>query len=160
MQFGVSATIASATSRTHINKAVTAIADNVATATFTVTIPNGAHSASLRVKLKGSAGAGGSIGANESTRSASYDIDITRTAGVNAVATIGAVFGNPAAATVAGGNGLTVTGTVSAISGAVGATNTFTVNVTIARAAAPPRTTPVLPTASCINDNASGVTIA
>lgn len=147
------------TTRTEINKAVTGIADNSATATFTVTIPNGAHSASLRVVLKASLGAGGSIGANESTRSIEYRVDVTRTAGVNAVATISAAGMNPAAAIVAGGQGLTVTGTLSSISGAVGATNTFTINATVARAGTGATNHTCFAYAELLNDNASGVTI-
>lgn len=151
---------ATTTSRTEINKEVTAIADNTATAVLTVTIPNGAHSASLRVVLKGAAGGGGAVGADESTRSIEYRVDVTRTAGVNAVATLSAPGMNPAAATVAGGNGITVTGTIGAISGAVGATNTFPINVTIARAAGTATNHICFPYAELINDNANGVTIA
>ncbi len=126
-----SAAAGSATSRTEMNKAVAAIANNTATTVFTVTIPNAAHSGSILVKLVGALGAGGAIGAKESTQSATYNIDITRTAGVNAVATIGAVIGQPAAASVAGAANAAVTATLGAVAGAVGVANTFTIQVTI-----------------------------
>jgi hypothetical protein len=148
-----------ATTRVEINKSVTGISDATATDVFTVTVPNSANSASIRVRLTGSAGAGGAIGANESTQDAEYMINITRTAGVNAVATIGAVVGQAAAATVAGGNNVAVTGTLSAVSGAVGATNTFTVKVTVTRAAGSATNHTCTAFAELINANASGVTI-
>lgn len=148
------------TARTVTNKAISAISNNVATAAFTVTIPNAAHSAAIRVRLVGSLGAGGAIGANESTQDAEYMINVTRTTGVNAVATIGAVVGQAAAASVAGANNAAVTGTLSAISGAVGATNTFTVNVTIARSAGTSDNHTCLAFAELLNANASGITIA
>lgn len=156
----VSLTAGSATTRNCVNKAVTSIANNTATTVFTVTIPNAAHSASIRVRLVGSSGAGGNIGANESTQEAEYLVNLTRTAGVNAVAAIGAAIGQPAAATVAGGNAVAVTATLSAISGAVGADNTFDIKVTIARAAGTATNHTCLAFAELLNANASGVTIA
>lgn len=142
------------------NKTLTAIANNVATAILTVTIPNGAHSASLCVKLKGSLGAAGAIGANEATESLNYDIDIARTAGVNAVAVIGTAYGGTTGAAVAGADQLAVTGTISAISGAVNASNTFTVNITVARGAGTSDNHTGFARFELINDNASGVTAA
>lgn len=147
------------TARTELNKSVTAIADNVATAVLTITIPNAAHSGSVRVRVTGSAGAGGSIGANEATATNEYIVTVTRTAGVNAVAGISSAYGG-STATVAGGNAVTVTAAVSAVSGAVGATNTFTVNVTIARAAGTATNHTCLVYAQLMNANATGITIS
>jgi hypothetical protein len=160
LQFGASGTAGSATARTEINKAVSALADNTATATFTVTVPNAAHSASIMVLLTGSLGAGGTIGANEASASVGYNIAIARTAGVNAVATISAAFGSATSAAVAGAATCTVTGTLSAISGAVGATNTFTVNVTVARGSGTSTNHTCFAYAKLLNANATGVTIA
>jgi hypothetical protein len=157
---GANGAAGSVTSRTEINKAVSAIANNTATAVFTVTVPNAAHSASIRVRLTGSLGAGGAIGANESTQDATYNINITRTAGVATVATIGAVVGQPAAASVVGANNAATTGTLSAISGAVGATQTFTINVTIARSGGSSDNHTCLAYAELMNANATGITIA
>lgn len=148
------------TTRTEINKAVASIANNSATAVLTVTIPNAAHSASIRVRLTGSLGAGGAIGANESTQDAEYMVNVARTAGVNAVATIGAVVGQAAAASVAGAANAATTATLSAISGAVGATNTFTINVTIARSGGSSANHTCFAFAELLNANATGVTIA
>lgn len=155
----VTAAAGSVTSRTELNSAIASIADNVATAALTITIPNAAHSASVRVRVTGSAGAGGAIGANEATAANEYIVTLTRTAGVNAVAAISAAYG-AGAATVAGGNAVTCTAAVSAVSGAVGATNTFTVNVTIARAAGTATNHTCLVYGQLMNANATGITIA
>ena len=159
VQFAGTTTVASATGRTELNKAVSAIADAVATAVLTVTIPNGAHSASLLVRPTGSLGAGGAIGANEASAENTYLITITRVAGVAAVAAISAAFG-AAAANVAGAATVTCVAALSAMSGAVGATNTFTVNVTITRSAGTSTNHTCLLYAQLMNANASGITIA
>ena len=157
---GSAATPGSATSHALLNKQTTGIADNVATAVATFTIPNAAHFADFKVRVVGTLGAGGAIGANESTQSAEYNVNITRTAGVNAVATISAVIGQAAAASVAGANNAAVTATLSAISGAVGATNTFTLNATIARSAGSSTNHVALTHVSLLNGNATGITVA
>lgn len=148
-----------ATSRVEINKAITAIADNVAKATFTVTIPNAAHSAGGEIVLVGSLGAGGAIGANEASGTVAYDFTITRTAGVNAVVTFSAAAAS-AIASVAGGAVMTITAAASAIAGAVGATNTFTVDVTIHAVTGASTNHTCLAYMKLLNANASGITVA
>jgi len=140
-------------------KSVTAIADNVATNTITVTVPNAAHSAMLKLTLKGSLGAGGAIGANEATGTISYDVAIARTAGVATVATFSAAYGS-ATASVAGAATITITAAASAMSGAVGATQTFTVQVTIAKGSGSSDNHTCQVLAEIINANATGVTLA
>lgn len=148
------------TSRTETNKTVTAFTDGVAKAVFTITIPNGNHSASLRVKLIGAIGAGGAVGVHEGDASVWHDIDITRTTGANAVATLGAAYGGTGGASVAGGTGLTTAVTISAIAGAAGAANTFTVNGTVTKVGGTSDNHIVMGTGELANFNASGVTIA
>jgi hypothetical protein len=148
-----------ATSRTEINKAVTGIADATATAVFTVTVPNGAHSANVEVTLNGSIGAGGAIGANEATASIKYNVAIARTAGVNAVAVISAAYGSSGSAAVAGATSITVAGDLGAISGAVGAANTFTIRVTVTKGGGTSANHTCTAHAVLVNANASGVTI-
>ena len=140
-------------------KSVTAITDAAATDTITVTVPNAAHSAMLKLTLKGSLGAGGAIGANEATGTISYDVAIARTAGVATVATFSAAYGSATSA-VAGAATITITAAASAMTGAVGATQTFTVQVTITKGsgASDNHTCQVL--AEIINANATGVTLA
>lgn len=148
-----------ATSRTEINKLVSSIADATATAVFTVTVPNAAHSANVEVTLNGSLGAGGAIGANEATGTIKYNVSIARTAGVNAVATISTAYGS-ATSSVAGAATITVTGDLGAVSGAVGATNTFTIRVTITKGSGSSANHTCTAHAVLVNANSSGVTIS
>ncbi len=150
----------SATNASIRKKAVASIADATATAVFTVTIPNAAHSACLEVTLNGRSGAGGAIGADESSQVAKYLINVTRTLNLNAVAAIGATFGQPAAVTVTGGNAVAVVGTISAISGTTTATNTFDIKVTITKAGGGAANHTCTATVELLNSNASGVTIS
>lgn len=151
--------LGAATTGTRLLKSVTGIANNTATDIITVTVPNAAHSATLKVTLTGSLGAGGAIGANEATGTTSFNVPIARTAGVATV---------PATATayavtntnVAGAATITVTYAISAISGAVGATQTFTVTVTIARGSGSSTNHTCLVDAEILNANATGITIS
>ena len=140
-------------------KNVTGIADNTATAVLTVSIPNAAHSASLRVRLVGALGASGAIGAREATGTVAYDIAITRTAGVNAVVTASSAYGS-GMANVSGAATITVTAAASAIAGAVGAVNTFTVDVTINSGSGSSAAHNCMVIAELANVVASGVTMA
>ena len=150
----------SVTSRAEINKAVTAFTDGVAKATFTVTVPNAAHSAALQVQLTASLGAGGAVGANEATGTISYDFAIARTAGAATVITASVAYGSAVSA-VAGADTLTVTSAASAVSGANSATQTFTINVTISKVGVGAEDNHTcLCYAKLMNANATGVTIA
>lgn len=151
--------VGSATSRVEINKTITAIADATATIVFTVTIPNAAHSATIMVELDGDLGAGGAIGAFEAGALSAYRIKIVRTAGVNAVAVISATDPG-AAANVVGANTCTVVGTLAAMTGAVGAVNTFNIQVTITKSAGTSANHTCTAFARLLNANATGVTIA
>lgn len=118
---------AAATACRKLVKKVTGIADNTATDVLTVTIPNANHAAVVRLLLLSS---NGSTDAFESSRTASGSVVIARTTGANAVAAASAIDAAQIA-TVSGGATHTLAYGVSAISGAVGATNTFTIQVTI-----------------------------
>lgn len=150
---------AGATVNTRIVKAVTAIADATATAVLTITIPNAAHSASVRVRLIGSLGAGGAIGANEASCTVAYDIGVARTAGVAAVATASTAYGSGNAA-VAGAATITCTAALAAVSGAVGAVNTIQLKVTITKGSGSSANHTCQVIAEVLNANATGVTIA
>lgn len=143
-----------------VTKAVTAFADTTAKAVFTVTVPNAAHAARIVVECLGVLGAGGAIGAGESTMATQYVVTLARTAGVAVVAGVSSVVG-AANAKVAGGDDITsVVVTTSAITGAVGASNSFTINVAITRAGAGATNHTGVFTARVLNQNATGVTIA
>lgn len=150
---------AGATTSKRLQKAVASIADNTDTAVFTVTVPNAAHSATLRVTLAGSLGAGGAVGANEATHSISYDIAIARTAGVATVATVSTAYGSANSA-VAGAATITVAGSVSAMTGAVSAQQTFTVLVKITKGDGASDNHTCLALAELVNANATGISIA
>jgi hypothetical protein len=147
-------------SRAEINKLVTGIADNAATATLTGTIPNGNHSAGGKIIFKGAAGAGGAIGSDEFSAEIEYDWVVTRTTGANAVVTLSAALLTAITASVAGGATPTISAAVSAVSGAVGATNTFTFNVTIHAITGSSTNHTCFVYLTSLNDNASGFTVA
>jgi hypothetical protein len=149
----------SSTSRTEINKAVTAFTNAVAKTVFTLTIPNAAHSASYLVRLTGSIGAGGAIGPNEASATNCYIVTLTRTPGANATAAISAAFG-AAATAVAGATTVTCTGALAAVSGGVGAVNTIDLQATITRGGGSSDNHTIVATASLLNANATGITIA
>lgn len=118
---------ASATTATKIVKKVTGIADNTATDVLTVTVPNANHAASIDMTFLCSTG---STDAFESSRTARGTVVLARTTGVATVAAVASLT-LAQIATVGGGATLTVAYGVSAMSGAVGATQTFTVRVTV-----------------------------
>jgi hypothetical protein len=106
----------------------TGIADNTATAVFTVTVPNGNHAAAIRVHAIGSSGGADAF---ESTATLEGNIVVARTTGANAVVTAAAAA-LTGTATVAAGAALTSFAYgVSAVAGAAGASNTFSITVTI-----------------------------
>lgn len=142
-----------------IQKSTAAIANAVATTILTITIPNAAHSATIRVTVVGSIGAGGAIGANEASAANSYWVTVTRTAGVNAVATVSAAFG-AAAAAVAGATTVTATLAAAAVVGAVGASNTIPLQITITRGGGSSTNHTCQAIAEVLNANATGITVA
>ena len=150
---------ASAASAYKIQKKITGIADNTFTDVFTVTIPNAAHAATIEVCLSGAKGAGDAEGACGSVSSTVYLISIQRTAGVTTTAAISAVSPT-VATTIAAGNAVATTAQCSAMTGAVGAQQTFTIQVKIARAAGASTNHTCTAVAELINSNATGITIA
>lgn len=159
IRFGGSTPTSTTGALTIARKSVTAFTDGVAKTVFTLTIPNAAHSASYLVRVTGSIGAGGAIGANEASATNCYVVTICRTAGVNAVAGISAAFGASTAA-VAGATTVTCTAALAAVSGAVGATNTIDIQATITKGGGASDNHTCVATASLLNANATGVTIA
>lgn len=153
MSFGGAA--AAATTEYKVIKKVTAIADNTATDVFTVTVPNANHSAAIKVTLLS---ANGSTDAFESSRVATGTVVLARTTGVNAVAAVSALEGAQIA-TVAGGATHTLAYDLGAVAGAAGATNTFTIRVTIDDSGNV-GANQVVAVAELVNSEATGVTIA
>ena len=150
---------AAATTSSQILKAVTGIADATATAVLTVTVPNAAHSATVRITVVGSLGTGGAIGANEASGTVSYDLAVTRFTGVAMGATISSAYGSGMAATV-GSATVTVTVANTLNGEGVGATNTATLKVTITKSAGSSANHTCLVYAQILNANATGITIS
>lgn len=145
---------------TEVTKAVTAFSDTTAKTVFTVTIPNAAHSANIEVDCLGVLGAGGAIGAGESSMSTKYLVNVVRTAGVNAVAGVSTLVGS-AKSKVAGADDITsVVVTTAAVAGGVGASNTIDIQVAITRSGAGATNHTGVFKARVLNQNATGVTIA
>lgn len=143
-----------AMSKQTLLKVTTAIPDATATAIATVTVPNGNHSAVIRIIVAATlTGAD----AYESTRVVEYQIVLARVTGANVVAAISAAIGGQIA-TVAGGATLTTSLDLSSITGAVGAVNTFTIRVTNTGSVA--QVSKVVAHIELINAEASGVSVA
>lgn len=149
-------------------KTITAIADDTATTLFTVTVPNPTvfNTAVIDLTVLAIAGAGGAIGAGESCAAAFYQIVVTRTAGVAAVAGIStAASATAAVAAVSGGDQIVSPATqalvsLGAVSGGATASETFTIQVTIDDDTGSATNHSCVAYATLLNVNASGVTIA
>lgn len=140
-------------------KTVTGIADNVATAVFTVTVPNAPHTATIALTLTASLGAGGAVGAFEANATAYGQIIVSRRTGLATVATAAALT-STASAAVAGAATITLAYALSGMTGGNGATQTFTINVTITRGSGTSTNHQVVLEAVVWNANANGITIA
>ncbi len=134
----------------------TGIADNAATAVLTVTVPNGNHNAGIFLDIVAHLGTG--TDASESTRVGSGVIAIARKTGEATVAT-GPALSLAGIATTAGGGTLTLAYDTSAMTGAVGATQTFTIRVTLVATGTITDHTAVI-AGRLVNSAASGVTVA
>ena len=151
----VGATEGSSRSGLSLTKKVTGIADNTATDVLTVTIPNENHAAAIRLLFVSS---NGSTDAFESSRAAHGLVVVARTLGANAVATV-TTLSDEGIATVSGGATHTLAYDVSSISGAVNATNTFTIRVTI-NDSGNLGSNQVVVWADLLNAQSTGITIA
>jgi hypothetical protein len=140
-------------------KALTGLADNTATDMFTVTIPNVAAAAYVRLTIGGMTGAGDAGGAGDALDSAIYTIGISRQVGVTSRAVISSksVVGNSGSGATTTS---TVTASVTAMTGAAGAQQTFTIQVKVARNAGASTNHVVVAEAQLANFLAAGITIS
>lgn len=148
-----------ALTKTSVLGSAAAIADNVATTIATITVPNAAVTTTIRLTAQGALGAGGAIGAREAMASNSWNIVLARTAGVNVVAQISAAYGADAA-NVAGAATCTAVVSLGAVAGAVGATNTVPVQITIVKSGGASDNHTASWEAVVLNAAATGATIA
>lgn len=157
MDFGAAAGAANSLSR--LVKSVTAIVDDTLTAILTVTVPNAAHAALLKIQLLASLGASGTIGAYEASAAAEGLVVITRTPGVALVATA-ATLEMAAAAKVVGADDITLAYELSTVTGGVTVSETFTVKVKITKGAGNSALHRCLVVAELLNAAATGITVA
>lgn len=146
---GVEAAASSVTKRVYTK---TGIADNTATSVITVTVPNATHAAAIKLTILAI------NGPFESSRCAEGLVILARKAGVNVVAAV-ASLALAQIATVAAGTTLTLAYGVSAVTGAVGASNTFDIQVTIDDSGNT-ATNQVIIVAELINSQGTGVSMA
>lgn len=142
-----------------LTKAKTGLADTVATAVYTVTVPNAAHTALFEVDSLGVMGAGGAVGAGETSKASKYQVAVTRTAGLAAVITVSSAIGGVQSKVAGADNITSVVVTASSVTGANSATQTFTINVAITKAAGAADNHTLITAVRLLNQNASGVTI-
>lgn len=116
-------------------KTTTAIADDVATTIFTISVPNPAassfHSAVINVNLLGICGAGGTVGAGEFITTAVGSIGVTRTPGVASVINISSLTQTTAVNVAGGDTAVAITLTNVAVAGGNTVTQTFAIQVTM-----------------------------
>lgn len=148
--------VGAATSKNQLLIKKTAIADNTATDLITVTVPNGEHAAAIRLTFLASLGTG--TDTFESSRCAEGMVVLARKTGVNVVGAT-ATLTLEQIATTSGGGTLTLAYDLGSVSGAVGATNTFTIRATLVATGTITDLQCVV-LAELINAEASGVTIA
>lgn len=153
---GISTVAGGATSFKSLLVKKQAIADNTATSVITVTVPNANVSAGIRLTLVGALGTG--TDTFESTRNGTGMCAVARQTGANAVGVLSTIA-QTAIATVSGGGTLTMAYGLSAVSGAVGATNTFDIQVTLVKTGTITDLQVVI-LAEAINAEATGITMA
>ena len=130
----------------------TGMTDNTATAVITVTVPNAAHAAAIKLHVLGS------VTGLSSSATAIGNIVVQRTSGADTTATL-ATLTLTGTATTGGGEAVSsMSYAASALTGASTATQTFTINFTIDTSAGTSATIQVL--AEIQNVVTSGITLS
>lgn len=148
----IGATSGAANSAGLIVKSLTALADATDGVLGVITVPNALLGAGVRVTVMGALGDGDSV------QVAVYTIAISRVSGANAKAVVSAegVAANTAGATA----NADVAVSVSAVSGAVGASNSFNIQARVTRSAGASTNHFITAEIQILNALASGVTVA
>jgi hypothetical protein len=157
---GGTGTAGAANAMTMLTKSISGMVDTAATDCITVTVPNAQNTAFFEIDALGILGAGGAVGAGETSKLAKYQMVVTRTAGLAAVATFSSAIGG-VQSKVAGADDITsVVVTASAMSGANSASQTFTIKVAVTKAAGSSALHKAIVAVRALNQNASGITFA
>lgn len=135
-----------------MNKLLTGMADNTPVNLAVVTIPNAIMGAGIGIEVVGTLGDG------DSSEQSFWNVSFSRVAGAAAKIAIGAKTGAAATAGATANAAVTVSNT--AVGGAVGATNTFQLQVKVARSAGASANHVVSATFTLLNNFGTGVTIA
>ena len=136
----------------------TGLADAAYTAIAYVNIPNSAIAANLKIRILGSLGAGGAVGANEASATLECDVVITRTSGLTCVVAQSASYGTSTAA-VAGAATCAVAVDASLIAGSATAVQTLTIRASITRGSGSSTNHTATYSIECLNANAGGVLV-
>lgn len=150
---------AAATTRVSITKSITGMTDATTTPVFTITVPNAAESAVVKVVFDGSLGAGGAVGAFECSATLTGAVAVTRTSGLATVGTA-ASASSTASSCVVGATTITLAYAVSSNTGANNAQQTFTINATITKGGGASANHTLIASGEVLNSQASGITIS
>lgn len=137
---------------TPVSKLLTAMADNTPVNLCLVTIPNAIMGAAIGFTVLGTLGDG------DSSESSYWTAAFSRIAGANAKIAISAKGNNAATAGATANAAVTLSNT--AVSGAVGAVNTFQMQIKVARSAGTSTNHVVVADIMLLNGFASGITVA
>ena len=148
-----------AVSDQYLTKEVTGLVDNTFTDVFTVTVPNAAHAAVIPIVLMSRLGAGGAVGADECVGTAYGQIVVERVSGAATVATAVALS-NTGSSCSSGATTIATAYQISSITGAVGVTQTFTIQVRVTKGGGSSAAHKVDAQVDVLNANASGITIS
>lgn len=138
---------------------IDAIADATATDVFTVTVPNAAHAAVIPVIIMAGLGAGGAVGDWECAGTAYGQLVIERFAAAATVKTA-TTLSNTGSSCTAGATTIATAYDTSGLTGANGATQTFTVRVTVTKGGGASANHHAVVQADILNALAGGITIS
>jgi len=133
-------------------KRISSIADDVFTDLWTITIPNGAHAAGFWMRVVGS------LGGNDSTAVDEYMVAITRQSGEATSVEGDVIVTAVSQPSATGAETITMTFQCSGMTGAVGATQTFTVQGRITKGGGASDNHVIFCSAELLNQNSGGVT--
>lgn len=131
-------------------KKVTGLTDDTMTDLFTVTVPNGNHAAGLFVRVVGA------LGDNDSTACDEYIVAITRQTGEATVVEGDVMVTAVSQPSATGAETITMVFGCTAMTGAVGATQTFTVQGKVTKGGGSSSSHTIMCAAEMLNHNTAG----
>jgi len=135
-------------------KKISGLTDDTMTDLFTITVPNGDHAAGFFMRVVGS------LGDNDSTACDEYMVAIAREAGEATVAEGDVLVSSVAQPSATGAQEITMTFGITSMTGAVGATQTFTIQGKITKGGGASTSHTIMCAAELLNHNTGGVSFA